>query len=146
MCALELWKPFSDEFGAEGLTLFSTEHWTVLVRKAQPTLGALVLAANRNFISGAELSADELREFPEVVGRLEGALSAAFQFDKINYLLLMMKDRHYHFHVLPRYESSRHFAGVEWKDTGWPGQAAMAVPEANEETLAALLDHLAKRL
>ena len=143
---MELWKPFSDEFGAEGLTLFSTEHWTVLVRKAQPTLGALVLAANRNFISGAELSADELREFPEVVGRLEGALSAAFQFDKINYLLLMMKDRLYHFHVLPRYESSRHFAGVEWKDTGWPGQAAMAVPEANEETLAALLDHLAKRL
>ena len=139
---MELWKPFADDFGADELTLFSTEHWTVLVRKAQVTLGTLVLAANRTFISGAELETKELMEFPAVVGRLERALAEAFRFDKINYLCLMMRDRHYHFHVVPRYERARRFMGDEWTDTAWPGPPSIAVPEANSATLTAIRDHL----
>ena len=40
---LELWKPFADEFDAEKLTLFRTDHWTVLVRKAGRPLMWLTL-------------------------------------------------------------------------------------------------------
>jgi diadenosine tetraphosphate (Ap4A) HIT family hydrolase len=69
------------------------------------------LAANRNFISASELRDAELEEFPEVVGKLEFALEEVFRFDKINYLCLMMSDRHYHFHVIPRYEGARQFFG-----------------------------------
>ena len=139
---MELWKPFSDAFDAESLLLFKTDHWSVLVRKGQVTLGTLVLAANRNFISAAELNETELAEFPGVVGRLEGVLEKAFQFDRINYLCLMMRDRHYHFHVVPRYETPRRFLGEEWADTSWPGPPDMATPETDEATLAALRDHL----
>ena len=139
---MELWKPFAEAFDADELTLFRTDHWTVLVRKAQITLGTLVLAANRNFISASELTAEELTEFPKAVGRLEAALQAAFAFDKINYLCLMMTDRHYHFHVVPRYETARHFKGEKWVDSAWPGPPGVAVPETDRPTLIALRDHL----
>ena len=139
---MELWRPFAETFGADELTLFATDHWTVMVRKAQVTLGTLVLAANRNFISASELTAEEALELPQVVGRLESTLQDAFQFDKINYLCLMMTDRHYHFHVIPRYETPREFIGVEWTDSSWPGPPSLAAPETDTETLLALKDHL----
>lgn len=139
---MDLAKPFADDFSAGKLTVFKTDHWSVLVRKGQPTLGALVLAANRNFISASEMTPEETMEFPVVVGKLEGALKAAFSFDKINYLCLMMVDRHYHFHVLPRYETPRQYAGAEWKDATWPAPPVLAVLPSNEEWLIGLRDHL----
>ncbi len=143
---MELWKPFADKFEAERLTLFQTDHWIVLVRKNQVTLGSLVLAANRNFISGADLTKEELTEFPVVVGKLEAALSKAFHFDKINYLCLMMTDRHYHFHVIPRYEGAREFLGMKWLDSTKPGPPDFAVPQTGESILISLRDHLKQYL
>ena len=88
------------------------------------------------------MTRDELLEFPVVVERLEKTLSSAFGFDKINYLLLMMSDRHYHSHVVPRYESPREFVGIKWIDDGWPGPPNVATPETEEATLLAIKDHL----
>jgi diadenosine tetraphosphate (Ap4A) HIT family hydrolase len=139
---MELWEPFAEKFEADKLTVFSTDHWTVLVRTGQVTLGTLVLAANRNFISASEMTHEELLEFPAVVGRMEKALAQAFQYDKINYLCLMMTDRHYHFHVIPRYEQPRQFLGVEWTDSPRPGVPNLAVPRTDDSTLIALTDHL----
>ena len=139
---MDLAKPFADDFAADKLTLFKTDLWSVLVRKGQSTLGSLVLAANRNFISASELTAEEAAEFPLVVGRLEGALHQAFNFDKINYLCLMMVDRHYHFHVIPRYETPRQFEGVEYIDESWPRFPNIGAPPADDELLLRLRDHL----
>lgn len=138
---MDLWEPFAEKFQADKLTVFATKYWTVLVRASQITLGTLVLAANRNFISAAEMTTEEVMEFPSVVGRLETALGNAFNYDKINYLCLMMADRHYHFHVIPRYEEPRQFLGVEWVDAS-QGPPSLAVPPTNESTLIALRDHL----
>lgn len=143
---MDLAEPFASKFDAGSLTLFKTEHWSVLVRKGQSTLGSLVLAANRNFISAAELTPEEAAEFPIVVGRLEGALRRAFALDKINYLCLMMVDRHYHFHVFPRYETPRDFAGKQWQDETWPAPPVIGVPESSPELLATLKEHLASQL
>ena len=140
---MELWRPFAETFDADNLTLFRTEHWTVLVRKAQVTLGTLVLAANRNFISASEFTQDELLELPQVVGRLENALTEAFAYDKINYLMLMMVDPDVHFHVLPRYESARSFAGSEFRDRFWPGPPDITSRlELDEAQMTALRDEL----
>jgi diadenosine tetraphosphate (Ap4A) HIT family hydrolase len=38
-----------------------------------------------------------------------------------------MVDPHVHFHVIPRYEGGRGFAGIEVADAGWP-----KVPALNE--------------
>ena len=74
--------------------------------------------------------------------RLEGALKQAFNFDKINYLCLMMVDRHYHFHVIPRYETPRQFEGVEFADEAWPRFPNVGAPASEEEFLLRLRDHL----
>ena len=139
---MELHKPFAEAFSADKLTLLETDHWVVLVRGKQVTLGSLVLAAKRNFISAGEMTEDEAHDFPVVVNRLESILENAFQFDKINYLCLMMVDRHYHFHVIPRYESQREFDGKEWTDSGWPSLPDMNVEGSDMEMLIRLRDHL----
>ncbi len=139
---MELWRPFAKTFDADNLTLFRTEHWSVLVRKGQVTLGTLVLAANRNFISASEFTQDELMELPQIVGRLEAALTEAFAYNKINYLTLMMSDRHYHSHVVPRYEDVRAFDGLTWEDADWPGPPNVGVPPASNDTLMAIRNHL----
>ena len=75
---------------------------------------------------------------------MEGPLTGAFQYDKINSLCLMMTDRHYHFHVIPRYEQPRQFLGVEWVDSPRPGAPNLAAPRADDSTLVALRDLLRK--
>jgi len=141
---MELTRPFADDFNADELTLFSTDYWSVLVRKTQVTIGSLVLAANRTFISASELTPREMREFPEVVGRLEHILSTAFSFDKINYLCLMMVDLHYHFHVIPRYEKPREFRGKEWVDASWPKPPKLSVPPTDKGVLLDLKEYLSR--
>lgn len=133
---------FAARFNADRLLVFGTPCWSVLVRQGQVTLGSLVLAANRRFLSASELSADELKEFPEVVGRMEGLLRSAFGFDKINYLCLMMVDAHYHFHVLPRYATPRHFAGREWVDQAWPKPPVLGRDASDPHVLEALREEL----
>jgi len=139
---MELAQPFARDFDAENLTLFSTEHWSVLVRKRQVAIGSLVLAANRSFISGGELTQEEAIEFPGAVARLERILTDAFAFDKINYLCLMMVDQHYHFHVIPRYETAREFGGTTWVDESWPKPPNLAAPPTEETVLLELKSFL----
>ena len=73
----------------------------------------------------------------------ERKLRDAFQFDKINYLLLMMVDRHLHFHVIPRYAETRSFAGVEWPDPAWPkGPPALDQAAGGKEGVKAVITKL----
>ncbi len=46
----------------------------------------------------------------------------------MNYLMLMMVDKHVHYHIIPRYSETKTFLGREWKDSGWP-----AIPNLNAE-------------
>ncbi len=59
-------------------------------------------------------------ELAKVTSQLEAALQRAFQYDKLNYLLLMMVDKHVHFHVLPRYAAARQALGASFVDKHWP--------------------------
>ena len=81
--------------------------------------------------------------FAHVTRAIEAALSAAFGYDKLNYLLLMMVDPDVHFHVLPRYGSEREFAGVVFPDPGFPGPPRLDQSTAVDE---ATLRELVKTL
>ena len=59
-------------------------------------------------------------ELATVTAQLETALRRALQPDKYNYLLLMMVDKHVHFHVIPRYGDPRHLSGASFADKHWP--------------------------
>jgi len=95
-------------------------HWAVLLRPQQVALGSLVLVCRAEVTSMAEVSAEAFAELHTVTADLEGTLKRVFTFDKINYLLLMMVDRHVHFHVIPRYATPRAVGGVEFPDRAWP--------------------------
>ena len=108
------------KFGAPQTTIRQYQYWSVLLRPAQATLGALVLAAHEPAQAFSELSPASFTELHAVTGQIEAALAKAFQYDKINYLMLMMVDADVHFHVLPRYAQPRQFDGMEFIDAGWP--------------------------
>lgn len=97
------------------------EHWVVLVRPDQITLGSLVLAAKGNATAYGDLPREAFAEQGEIVEAIERALRSFCAYEKINYLMLMMVDPNVHFHVIPRYSQPRRWNGLEFPDTGWPG-------------------------
>ena len=115
-----------EKFGYPDNVLTEAEHWVVLLRPAQVTAGSMVLACREDATSFSQVTAAAYSELPAVTGAIEQALAASFQYEKINYLLLMMVDKEVHFHDFPRYSSSRAACGATFDDEGWPGPPALA--------------------
>ncbi len=109
-----------EKFGYPGTRIAEFDHWVVLLRQAQPTLGALILAAKSDAEAFGDLDPAAHAELAVVTRTIEAALKRAVQYDRINYLMLMMVDPHVHFHVLPRYDGVREAEGLSLTDTGWP--------------------------
>lgn len=108
------------KFGFPATLVAEFDHWVVLARPAQPTLGSLVLAAKSDETAFGDLPAEAHAELKVVTGAIEQALGKAVGYAKLNYLMLMMVDPHVHFHVIPRYEGAREWRGREFVDCGWP--------------------------
>ncbi|MDG2512400.1 HIT family protein [Sphingobium yanoikuyae] len=110
------------KFGWPATLVAEFDHWVVLLRPAQPTLGSLVLAAKSDATAFGDLPGAAHAELKTVTAAIEAALTRSVDYAKINYLMLMMVDPHVHFHVIPRYEGERSAAGLTITDAGWPGQ------------------------
>ncbi|EMD81812.1 HIT family protein [Pacificimonas flava] len=114
-------------FGYPATLVREWDHWTALLRPAQPTLGSLILAARSEARAFADLSSEAFAELPQVVGVVEKALQKLISYEKINYLMLMMVDPHVHLHVIPRYDGIRSApGGPAIVDTGWPKVPALS--------------------
>ena len=110
-----------EKFGYPDTLIRDYEHWVVLLRPAQVTLGSLVLAAKSDATAFGSLPAGAYAELAAATRDIEAMLTAAIGYERINYLMLMMVDPHVHFHVFPRYKGHRSFGSIELADTGWPG-------------------------
>jgi diadenosine tetraphosphate (Ap4A) HIT family hydrolase len=120
-------------FGYPDTLIREYEHWLVLLREPQATLGSVILCAKADVTAFSALPRGAFVEMDEVVSELESALMAAFSYDKINYLMLMMVDPNVHFHVIPRYAETPTGCGLSIPDPGWPALPQLA--EAREITL-----------
>jgi len=132
-------------FGYPETLIREYEHWLVLLREPQATLGSLILCAKADITEFSALPMEAHAETGTVVGEIEHALKAAFEYDKINYLMLMMVDPNVHFHVIPRYSKARSACGLTIPDPGWP--ALPQLGEAKDITPAerdALRAHIGK--
>ncbi|HZC38855.1 MAG TPA: HIT family protein [Sphingomicrobium sp.] len=109
------------KFGYPATLLREFEHWLVLLRPAQVTLGSLVLAAKGDETAYSDLPREAFAEQADVVKAVETALTGFCQYERINYLMLMMVDPNVHFHAIPRYSAPRQWNGIEFPDAGWPG-------------------------
>lgn len=114
--------PTIQKFGYPGSLIREYDHWVVLLRPTQVTLGSLVLAAKSDAQAYSALPPQAFAEQGVVIGHIEQALQSFCAFEKINYLMLMMVDREVHFQVIPRYSGTRSFEGTDFSDHGWPGQ------------------------
>ena len=86
----------------------------------------MVLVCKEEATCFSSISAAAFREMGQVIGDIEAASKSFREWDKINYLMLMMVDPNVHFHVLPRYGEQQEFAGLHFDDGGWPGQPDLA--------------------
>ena len=109
------------KFGFPDTLVRDYRHWVVLVRPAQVTLGSLVLCAKSEVESFGALEPEAFAELAEIIPAIEQALKRLCDYERINYLMLMMVDRQVHFHVIPRYAEPRIFGGVSFPDSSWPG-------------------------
>ena len=109
------------KFGYPETLVRSYDHWAVLVRPAQVTLGSLVLASTSQATRYSDLPVEAFAEQAAVVRAIEQALASFCSYERINYLMLMMVDPHVHFHIIPRYPGTRDWEGQSFADEGWPG-------------------------
>lgn len=133
----------AQKFGDPATRIATCGAWTVLLRPRQPTLGALVLVCDEPVRAFGDVSAAAYADLAQTTRRVEAMLGAAFAYDKINYLMLMMVDPDVHFHVLPRYAQIRHFAGQAFSDLAWPNAPDLGFDHAiDAATQTALIARL----
>lgn len=135
-----------EKFGYPATLIRDYAHWVLLLRPAQPTLGSLVLAAKSEATAFSDLSAEAFAELAQITAEIETTLGNAIDYQRINYLMLMMVDPHVHFHVIPRYEGTRTAQGFTIADAGWPKTPALgeavALDPAGIEALGGWLRRL----
>ncbi len=110
-----------EKFGYPATLIREYDHWVLMLRPAQVTAGSVILAAKGGASAYGDLPDAAFVEQGRIVGELESRLKNVIEYEKINYLMLMMVDRHVHFHIFPRYGGRRSLAGISFEDSGWPG-------------------------
>jgi len=131
------------KFGYPEALIREYEHWVVLIRPVQVTLGSVILAAKSDVRSFGALRPEEMAEWAGIVRTFEAAIVKDFGAEKFNYLALMMVDPNPHFHGIPRYSGPVDFQGRSFTDQNFPKPPSLdVVNECPQETLAALRDHL----
>jgi diadenosine tetraphosphate (Ap4A) HIT family hydrolase len=116
---------FKAKFQVDELKVLETEFWTWSIRPGQVTLGSSVISLNRYALHLSDVTSEEMADLSKLIKILENSLKTTFDHNIMNYLMLMMVDHHVHYHVIPRYEGIRQFAGLEWVDNGWPALPVM---------------------
>lgn len=112
---------FKSKFKIEELLISESKYWIWSLRPVQATLGAGVLSLKRECPEFSELNQEEFCDLKNIIKVIEKTLKITFNYDVMNYLMLMMVDKQVHYHVIPRYERTIDFAGTSWMDSGWPG-------------------------
>ena len=129
-----------EKFGYPGTLVHEYEHWVVLLRPQQITLGSLILACKEPALQFGAVSAAGYAELKQATGDIERALAETFSHQKINYLMLMMVDPHVHFHVIPRYAAAPTLNGRAFPDQSWPGPPALNLySETDADTNQAII-------
>ena len=138
--------PTIEKFGYPATLVAEFDHWVVLLRPAQVTLGSLVLAARSKATAYHQLPREAFTEQADAIAAIETVLKDFCAYERINYLMLMMVDPNVHFHVIPRYSGSREWKGIGFPDAGWPGPPRLdAAMKLDERQLHALVSEIAVR-
>ena len=132
-----------EKFGWPATRIAELNHWAVMLRPQQCTLGALVLASKDPARSFGDVRPEGFAELKGATSAIERMISEAVGYQKLNWLMLMMVDPDVHFHVLPRYEGEKVFGRLTVRDAGWPGPPRLdAYEEPGADAAGELIAHL----
>tara|TARA_B100000212_G_C26982153_1_gene367138 strand:- start:99 stop:533 length:435 start_codon:yes stop_codon:yes gene_type:complete len=109
-----------ETFNHKDLLIKEYLNWYLLLRNDQVTIGSLVLIEKNFHKRLSNISDNSFVEFGKIVREIEKTLNNLFGYEKINYLVLMMKDKEVHYHIIPRYSEDQLFESVTFADEGWP--------------------------
>jgi len=109
-----------EKFGYPETLIKEYDYWVILLRPKQVTIWAMILAYKWEETKLSELNKEAFVELEKINKDINKILEFNFQYDKINHLMLMMKDKHIHYHIIPRYERKIIFEWVECIDKWWP--------------------------
>lgn len=125
---------FQEKFKINEYLIYETNYWIWSLRPHQATLGAGILSLKRECLMFSELNEDEFKNLNNIIKIIEPTLKKSFNYDVMNYFMLMMFDKHVHYHVLPRYEKPVKFLDDIWNDDNWPGiPSLVGDSQSNEE-------------
>lgn len=137
---------FKVKFEIDHLLLFETEYWAWSLRPVQTTLGAGILSLKRECTNLSNLNKEEFEDLFNIIPIIEKTIKKAFNYDVMNYLMLMMIDKHVHYHIIPRYERIIEFAEIQWEDKEWPKPSVLSSNEIDYCTLQIIVDELRRNI
>lgn len=123
-------KEFETKFRTQEFKIYETDYWVWSLRPHQVTVGAGILSLKRECLTFGELYQEEYSDLNNIIKVIETTLKSIFNFDVMNYLMLMIVDKHVHYHIVPRYKGKVEMFGTNWEDSSWP-----AVPNLLGEPL-----------
>ena len=129
-------------FGYPENVIKEHNHWIVLLRPKQVTIGSLVLAAKSDATALGDLNAEVWSEYALVTREIEELLRKTYKADKFNYLALMMKDPNVHFHFIPRYSQPVKIGDQQFADRDWPLKTELEPIDLSEAQFAEIQHHL----
>lgn len=132
---MELMLEFITKFRVSELAIWEARHWIWSLRPHQATIGSGILSLKRECTTFAELTSEEFADLENIVKVIEPTLKRAFNYDAVNYLMLMMFDKQVHYHIFPRYEHPVQVLGETWKDENWPAVPTLQGDALQSDTL-----------
>lgn len=143
---MSILQEFQRKFKVNEYKIYESEHWIWSLRLHQTTLGAGILSLKRECLAFSELKEEEFTDLNRIIKIIEPATKKAFNYDVINYLMLMMFDKHVHYHILPRYQNPVEFLEVKWEDENWPGIPKLVGEAHGKETLDKISLYIKKHI
>lgn len=126
---------FKLKFKLDEMLIHESDFWIWSLRPDQPTLGSSILSLKRELHKISDLTEEEQLDYRRIIKVIEGTLSLAFDYERINHLMLMMVDKQVHYHVIPRYQKEVYFNDSNWKDYGWPSLPNLDMNNENDSFL-----------
>lgn len=137
---------FNKKFKIQDYTIFETDFWIWSLRPLQGTIGAGVLSLKRECPVLSEVTKEEFTDLERIIKVIEASLKKTFDYDIMNYLMLMMMDKQVHYHVFPRYENPVILNNSKYKDMNWPKPPELAGDALTGEEMKDIYDEIKKNL
>ncbi|GAB4462741.1 MAG: HIT family protein [Armatimonadaceae bacterium] len=121
-------------------------YWALVLNKDQSLLGRSFLLLKRPETDPLALTEDESRELWLFSRKVREVLDRAWEPDHFNYAFLMNIDKQVHFHIIPRYQRKREFAGGTYVDPEFGGHYNIGPPRIlDDEAYDAVISEMRKR-